>query len=207
MLSKHEENTMAKLTDTQLIVLSAAAARDDGVAVIAAKMSRAAASKVGASLVTRKLMREVRSKPGMPVWREGEDGRSISLMITRAGRDAIGVGQAATAVAPRSSNKESGEKGAAIAENRSRGRFGEKESIDDGAASQRAGTKQALVIEMLSAKKGSTLNALVEATGWLPHTTRAALTGLRKRGFSIERTREEGADSIYRIVSGPAAAA
>jgi hypothetical protein len=63
------------------------------------------------------------------------------------------------------------------------------------------------VIEMLSAKKGSTLNALVEATGWLPHTTRAALTGLRKRGFSIERTREEGADSIYRIVSGPAAAA
>jgi hypothetical protein len=28
----------------------------------------------------------------MPVWREGEDGRPISLMITRAGRDAIGVG-------------------------------------------------------------------------------------------------------------------
>jgi len=46
---------MAKLTDTQLIVLSAAAARDDGVAVVAAKMNRATASKVGASLVTRKL--------------------------------------------------------------------------------------------------------------------------------------------------------
>jgi hypothetical protein len=59
MLSKHEENTMAKLTDSQLIVLSAAAARDHGVAVVAAKMNRAAASKVGASLVTRKLMREV----------------------------------------------------------------------------------------------------------------------------------------------------
>ena len=60
---------------------------------------------------------------------------------------------------------------------------------------------------MLRAKGGATLNALVEATGWLPHTTRAALTGLRKRGFSIERTREEGSDSIYRIVSAPAAAA
>ena len=84
---------------------------------------------------------------------------------------------------------------------------GAKESIDDGAASPRAGTKQALVIEMLRAKGGATLDALVEATGWLPHTTRAALTGLRKRGFSIERTREEGADSIYRIVSTPAAAA
>ena len=56
------------------------------------------------------------------------------------------------------------------------------------------------MIEMLRAKGGATLNALVEATGWLPHTTRAALTGLRKRGFSIERTREEGAGSIYRIV-------
>ena len=198
---------MAKLTDTQLIILSAAAARDDGVAVVAANMNRAAAWKVGASLVTRKLMREVRSKPGMPVWRQGEDGRPISLMITRAGRNAIVVGEAATAVVPRPSNKESGEKGAVTAENRSRDRSGAKASIDEGAASPRAGTKQALVIEMLCAKKGATLSALVEATGWLPHTTRAALTGLRKRGFSIERTREEGPDSIYRIVSVPAAAA
>ena len=31
------------------------------------------ASKVGASLVTRKLVREARSKPGMPVWRRGEE--------------------------------------------------------------------------------------------------------------------------------------
>jgi hypothetical protein len=105
MLSKHEENTMAKLTDTQLIVLSAAAARDDGVAVVAAKMNRAAASKVGASLVTRKLMREVRSKPGTPVWRKGEHGRPISLMITRAGRDAIGVEEDGPAEAQRPSNE------------------------------------------------------------------------------------------------------
>ena len=64
---------MAKLTDTQLIVLSKAAARDDGIAVVPNKMNKAAASKVAASLVARKLMREVRSKPGMPVWREDED--------------------------------------------------------------------------------------------------------------------------------------
>jgi hypothetical protein len=36
-------------------------------------------------------MRESRSKPGMPVRRDDDDGRPISLMITRAGRDAIGV--------------------------------------------------------------------------------------------------------------------
>ena len=198
---------MAKLTDTQLIVLSAAAARDDGVAVVASKMNRAAASKVGGSLVTRKLMREGRSKPGMPVWRKGEDGRPISLMITRAGRDAIGVEEDGPAEAQRPSNAHPRETEAPADEKRSRDASGEKESIDDGAASPRAGTKQARVIAMLCAKGGATLTALIEATGWLPHTTRAALTGLRKRGFSIERTREKGSDSIDRIVSAPAAAA
>ena len=207
MLSKHEENTIAKLTDTQLIVLSAAAARDDGVAVVASKMNRAAALKVGVSLVTRKLMREVRAKPGMAVWRRGGDGRPISLIITRAGRDAIGVEEDARAEAQSPSNEPLRETEAPADEKRSRDASGEKESIDGGATSPRAGTKQALVIAMLCAKRGATLDALVDATGWLPHTTRAALTGLRKRGFSIERTREEGSDSIYRIVSAPAVAA
>jgi hypothetical protein len=60
---------MAKLTDTQLIVLSKAAARDNGLATIPEGLNKAAAAKVGASLVSRKLMREVRSKPDVPVWR------------------------------------------------------------------------------------------------------------------------------------------
>jgi site-specific DNA recombinase len=91
MLSQVQEKNMAKLTDTQLVVLSKAVARDDGAAVVPPKLNGAGAAKVGSSLVARKLMREVRSKPGMPIWREGEDGRSISLIITRSGRDAIGV--------------------------------------------------------------------------------------------------------------------
>jgi hypothetical protein len=53
---------------------------------------------------------------------------------------------------------------------------------------------------MLARDKGATLAALVDATGWLPHTTRAAITGLRKRGFAIERTRHERLGSLYRIV-------
>jgi uncharacterized protein DUF3489 len=38
------------------------------------------------------------------------------------------------------------------------------------------------------------------ATGWLEHTTRAALTGLRQRGYALSLTRRErhGA-SVYRI--------
>jgi hypothetical protein len=82
---------MTRLTDTQLMVLSKAVAREDGVGVVPPRMNKAAAAKVGSSLIARRLMREVRAKPGMPVWREDEQGRRISLIITRAGRDAIGV--------------------------------------------------------------------------------------------------------------------
>ena len=82
---------MPKLTDSQLIMLSKAAGRDDGVAVAPRGMGKSAAGKIGSSLVARKLMREIRSKAGMPIWRE-EDGKNVSLVITRAGRDAIGVG-------------------------------------------------------------------------------------------------------------------
>lgn len=82
---------MAKLTDAQLIVLSKAAQREDGAASVPERLNRGAAAKVDASLAARKLMREVRAKPGMPVWRMDDDGRRISLIITRAGRDAIGV--------------------------------------------------------------------------------------------------------------------
>ena len=194
---------MATLTDTQLIMLSNAAACDDGIAVVPPKMNKAAASKVGARLLACKLMRELRSKPGMPVWREDDEGRPISLMITRAGRDAIGVDEdEETKQAPRSDRKT-----APRSFSDSNG-DGPKSSASApstlNVASPRAGSKQALVTEMLCTNGGATLDALLKATGWLPHTTRAALTGLRKRGFSIERSRGAGEASMYRIASMPA---
>ena len=59
---------------------------------------------------------------------------------------------------------------------------------------------------MLSKDDGASLDALIKATGWLPHTTRAALTGLRKRGYAVERVRDESKGSLYRIVEMPRAA-
>ena len=43
------------------------------------------------------------------------------------------------------------------------------------------------------------LAELVAATGWLPHTTRAALTGLRKRGYAVGIDRAKVRGSVYRI--------
>ena len=59
------------------------------------------------------------------------------------------------------------------------------------------------MIDLLQRSEGATLPNLIEATGWLPHTTRAALTGLRKRGYAVARERIDQESSIYRI-AGPA---
>ena len=60
------------------------------------------------------------------------------------------------------------------------------------------GAKTTAVIALLERGEGATLAELIAATGWLPHTTRAALTGLRKKGHAIERSKR-GDETCYRI--------
>lgn len=48
------------------------------------------------------------------------------------------------------------------------------------------------MLSLLRRETGASLDELVAATGWLPHTTRAALTGLRKKGHAIDRQTVEG---------------
>jgi Protein of unknown function (DUF3489) len=77
-------------------------------------------------------------------------------------------------------------------------------SPDDGgrqtlSVAPRDGSKLALVIDLLRRADGASVVHLTEATGWLPHTTRAALTGLRKRGYAVVRQRVGAGDSVYRI--------
>ena len=63
------------------------------------------------------------------------------------------------------------------------------------------GTKLAQAIEMLRATEGTTVGELSQAMGWLPHATRAVLTGLRKRGYALTLDRSDAErGSTYRIV-------
>lgn len=64
----------------------------------------------------------------------------------------------------------------------------------------KARSKIGSVVQMLERRQGATLDELVQATGWQPHTTRAALTGLRKKGHLIERRQRDNM-SCYSIVS------
>ena len=70
-------------------------------------------------------------------------------------------------------------------------------------AAPRDGSKLAQVIELLRRADGATIVDLTQASGWLPHTTRAALTGLRKRGYAVIRERIGVGDSVYRLSDAP----
>lgn len=66
-------------------------------------------------------------------------------------------------------------------------------------------TKKAQLIQMLNRKAGADVATISKKLGWLPHTTRAALTGLRKAGFEISAEKPgNGKPSCYRITAKPA---
>ena len=65
----------------------------------------------------------------------------------------------------------------------------------------RPSTKLAILVTLLSRPEGAGIDELVTTLGWLPHTTRAAFTGLRKRGFALITLRATGAPTRYRIAA------
>jgi hypothetical protein len=64
--------------------------------------------------------------------------------------------------------------------------------------------KKDKVILLLRRSEGASIAEMVKGTGWLPHTTRAILTGLRKKGLQVEKSKVDGV-TRYRITAEPAA--
>jgi hypothetical protein len=76
--------------------------------------------------------------------------------------------------------------------------------LDEGEAPRAPSTTKAVtVLELLRREQGSTLAELVDATAWQPHTARAMLTGLRKKGHAIER-RKRGDITCYHLPTAEA---
>lgn len=48
------------------------------------------------------------------------------------------------------------------------------------------------VLSLLRRAGGASLQEITEATGWLPHSARAVLTGFRKQGYRLGKTKVEG---------------
>ena len=167
----------SKLNDLQLILLSTASAREDGSFLPLPDSIADAGDRVGkaVSALFKHAFAAEQPVTGMAqVWREA-DGERFGLFITDAGRALIdGAPADASGVEP------------------------DPVVTDPLPATSRTGSKTEAVLELLSRTEGATSAELIEATGWLPHTTRAALTGLRKKGHAIQRTKR-GDQTCYRI--------
>ncbi|MEZ0497438.1 DUF3489 domain-containing protein [Sphingomonas sp. IW22] len=163
---------MTKLSDLQTILLSGASQRDDGNLMPIADGVSADTSRIGkaiGALIKSGYAEETSCAQPAQVWRSDGDVR-FGAAITKAGLVAIGIEPEGVAPA--------GEAGQ-----------GTRSGGDAGIARR---TKAALVLAMLQRDQGATLAELVEATRWLPHTMRAALTGLRKKGHAVVKGKRDG---------------
>ncbi len=187
-----------KLSDAQLVMQSAAARREDLCLTAPDKMKGAVLAKASEKLAKLGLVLEVRAKAGMPVWRRDDAGRSYALKLTAAGLKAIAVDEGSEeAIAPNKGTQPQLQPNPDATKASGPDLIGERAKT----LMPRLGSKLARVIDLLRRSEGATIPNLIEATGWLPHTTRAALTGLRKRGYGIARERIEGGDSVYRTAA------
>jgi hypothetical protein len=184
-----------KLTDAQLVMMSAAAQRKDRCLSAPTRVRGAALIKVSVKLANLGFAREIEAKAGAPIWRRDDAGQDYALKLTAAGLKAIAVDEGSQDTIEPSEAPQPQAKDVA--------------GPDEGAhparvAAPRDGSKLALVIEHLQRADGATIIDLTQATGWLPHTTRAALTGLRKRGYAVIRERIGAGGSVYRILDATA---
>ena len=197
-----------KLTDTQLVLLGAAAQRKDLCLAAPPTLKGATAQKVASKLISAGLVKEVKAKASGPIWRRDEEsGASYALKLTAAGAKAIAVDDAAEP-------EDAGEESDALAnpdQAAIRSKLGAKDARPAEAmepdpirpSAPRGGSKLVQVIELLERDHGATIEELIAATGWLAHTTRAALTGLRKRGYAVAIDRSNDTRrSFYRIPAG-----
>ena len=70
----------------------------------------------------------------------------------------------------------------------------------------KAERKSDTVTRLLNRKAGATLDDITDATGWQPHSARAFMSGLRKKGHTIIREQRKSGASAYRITKEAAAA-
>jgi hypothetical protein len=64
---------------------------------------------------------------------------------------------------------------------------------------QPASTKRAKLIAMLEQPEGASVAEIGQRLGWLPHTVRAAITGLRQAGRAVTRSKDAADRSVYRF--------
>jgi len=168
------------LSDAQKLILNNAAARPDDLIFPLPADFRARGAvrrKVLQAMLKRGFVMERLTTEDTLVWRRAARRRRFTLVMTAAGRTAIGLNTEAPAVASIAEAKRTGGPASSTTE---------------------PGGKLGSVLSALTAEDGATLAALAALTGWLPHTTRAALCRLRQRGYPVRLIGTHGSKA-YRL--------
>jgi hypothetical protein len=191
--------TIAKLSDTQLVILSTAAQRGDGSLLPLPEtltVKGAALSKVVETLSKRKLVEEKHAVSGAPEWRRDEERGPVGLFVTKSGLLALGISEPeetkpsqATANMPR-------QRKTAAAKSRSKARKASAAKPKGRAVPSQS--KQDLVIQMLRWQSGVTIEDIMAKTGWQPHSVRGFFSGLVKKKLKLPLVSDVGNDGMRR---------
>ena len=165
-----------QLSDAQAFILSTACAREDGaIFPVTASLKGGAVGNVCKSLLKRGLIEEIAATDLNTVWRHDEERGPITLRATPLAYSTLGI-----------TDEQSGTPPA---------------ETPTSAVQRRKGTKQETLIEMLRAEGGATIDEIVAATGWQPHTVRGAMSGALKKKLGLHVTSEkvENRGRVYRL--------
>lgn len=155
-----------QLSDAQAFILSTACAREDGaIFPVTASLKGGAVGNVCKSLLKRGLIEEIAATDLNTVWRHDEERGPITLRATPLAYSTLGI-----------TDEQSGTPPA---------------ETPTSAVQRRKGTKQETLIEMLRAEGGATIDEIVAATGWQPHTVRGAMSGALKKKLGLHVTSEK----------------
>jgi Protein of unknown function (DUF3489) len=183
--------TIAKLSDTQLVILSAAAQRTNRSLIPFPKgltSKGTALSKVVETLCKRNLAEE-RTSDGSFGWRRDKDGASIGLFITTNGLLALGLdGAEKSELQPADAST--------------------TPKCKTAPAKRPAApvqTKQVVVIEMLRRKPGASIQDIIAKTKWQPHSVRGFFSGIVRKKLKLPLVSDVGEDGLRRYHIAPIA--
>ncbi|MEI4235014.1 DUF3489 domain-containing protein [Roseovarius sp. D22-M7] len=172
--------TQIQLSDAQSVILSTACARDDGaVFPVTTTLKGGAVGNVCKSLLKKALIEEIEATDLNTVWRHDEERGPITLRATPLAYSTLGI------IDPPDAQDDDQPKPEATPQ----------------PVRRRSGTKQDALIAMLSAEGGATIDEIVAALDWQPHTARGVISGALKKklGLTIISEKVDGRGRCYRI--------